>query len=190
MREKICLASASSRRSFFLKAINADFSELIPNVDETPFKNENPERYARRISETKFNDAVNKCGKDVFIVSADTVVSLNDEILVKPENRTLAKSHLERLSGIFHTVTTAVTCGYENDYTTEVSVTWVHFKQLTEKDIRLYLDSGEWYGKAGGYAIQGLGSFMIDCVKGFVDNVVGFPLALFISMAEKYGITV
>ncbi|MBN1619271.1 septum formation protein Maf [candidate division WOR-3 bacterium] len=190
MREKIFLASASSRRSFFLSALKAEFSVIIPEVDETPFRGESPLEYVVRMAKEKFSDAAKKAGReDLFIVSADTVVALDEDIFLKPVSREEALSHIRKLSGKWHTVLTALVCGFKDKNTTEVSSTEVCFRELKENEISLYLSSNEWMGKAGAYAVQGLGGFMVDGIKGAVDNVVGFPTSLFLSMAEKHGIS-
>lgn len=187
MFESICLASASSRRSFFLKFLNIKFSIIEPDVDETPLKDENPENFVRRISEKKFLYSAQKFQKCDLIVSADTIVSIDGEVLSKPRTENQAESYLIKLSSREHLVMTAMTCGFRDDFTTQVSKTSVFFKKLSQKEIKLYIQSGEWKDKAGGYAIQGFGSFMCQGIKGPLDNVIGFPLELFFSMTKKYG---
>ncbi|MBN1149884.1 septum formation protein Maf [candidate division WOR-3 bacterium] len=183
----ICLASASSRRSFFLEFLNVDFSVVEPDIDETPGEGEDPEDFARKISEEKFLYSVEKCKKSDLVVSADTIVAIDGEVLNKPKTDKQAELYLKKLSAREHLVLTAMTCGLGNNFITEVSKTSVVFKELSQREIKLYIRTGEWKDKAGGYAIQGFGSFMVESVRGPLDNVIGFPLTLFFSMTKKYG---
>ena len=182
-RPKLVLASASPRRLALLQQIGIEPDELIPaDLDETPRRNELPRRLAARLALEKARAARaiatrNAHLEGCYVVAADTVVSLGRRILPKCELMAEAGECLRLLSGRAHRVYTGVTVitpkGAERQRLVE---TRVRFKRLSHDEIEAYLASGEWRGKAGGYAIQGLaGSFVVKLI-GSYPNVVGLPL--------------
>lgn len=188
MREKkIVLASASPRRRFFLSALGFNFEIFEPDVDETPEEFENAESYAVRMSKLKIKFVKDKIKKPYdIILAADTVVSVKNKIFLKPRNKEEAEYYLRELSGTWHKVITSVSVIKNGDIKTSVKKTLVHFRKISDYDIRIYINSGEWIDKAGGYAIQGLGSFFTDNIIGGVDNIIGFPLKLVLNMLDLY----
>ncbi|MGE3248450.1 MAG: Maf-like protein [Beijerinckiaceae bacterium] len=182
-RPRLVLASASPRRLALLQQIGVEPDELIPaDLDETPKRNELPRRLAARLASEKAHAAAAIAAKQehlagCYIVAADTVVSVGRRILPKCELMEEAGDCLRLLSGRAHRVYSGVSLitpkGSERRRLVE---TRVRFKRLSSAEIEAYLASGEWRGKAGGYAIQGLaGSFTVKLV-GSYSNVVGLPL--------------
>lgn len=183
--KKFILASASIRRRFFFSKLNLDFTIVHPEVDEKIHIDENPEKYVKRITKEKFKNVL-KGNKNKIIVSADTVVVLKKDILQKPKNKEEATLFLKSLSNNWHCVITAMIVGDENNNFYDIDKSLVHFKELSSNDIKIYLDSNEWIGKAGGYAVQGFGSFLIDGINGKVDNIIGFPVSIFNELLMKF----
>jgi septum formation protein len=156
-------------------------------VDETPLPRELPPAHARRVARAKA-DCVRPRHPGAFVIAADTVVACGRRILPKAEDRATAAQCLGLLSGRRHRVLGAVEIiapdGRRRD---RIVVTAVSFKRLSAAEIELYLDSGEWAGKAGGYAIQGLAAAFIPWINGSYANVVGLPLAEVWTMLQGLG---
>lgn len=180
---RLVLASASPRRLALLEQAGIQPAALLPaDIDETPQKAEKPRDYARRMAREKAREAERLLREtdaqaDSYVLAADTVVSVGRRILPKTELVEEADACLRLLSGRTHRVYTSVCLisprGGERDRIVE---TRVRFKNLAREDLAAYLASGEWRGKAGGYAIQGLaGSFVVKLVGSYT-AVVGLPL--------------
>ncbi|MGM0562456.1 MAG: Maf family protein [Pseudomonadota bacterium] len=171
------LASASPRRRDLLRQIGLPPDAIDPaDLDETPLKGELPPAYARRIAREKA-EAVSARHEDSYVLAADTVVALGRRILPKPTDRATARGCLEKLSGRRHRVLGGITLVRPDGTLSERLVTTaVRFKRLDEVEIQAYLDSGEWDGKAGGYAIQGFAAAFIPWINGSYDNVVGLAV--------------
>ena len=182
-RPKLVLASGSPRRVTLINQAGIEPDALRPaNVDETPKRGELPRACANRLARAKADAAldlvrVDEDLKGAFILAADTVVAVGRRILPKAELIDEAAQCLRLLSGRNHRVHTAVCLVTPKEaYRQRLVETRVRFKRLSEEDIEAYLASGEWRGKAGGYAAQGIaGSFMVKIV-GSYSNVVGLPL--------------
>ncbi|MCP8895375.1 Maf-like protein [Shinella daejeonensis] len=181
--EKLILASGSPRRVELLAQVGIEPERLMPmDIDETPKRSEHPRSLARRLSTGKAQAALAALKDDPslsgrYILAADTVVCVGRRILPKTEMIDEASSVLHLLSGRNHRVFTGV-CLVTPDRTVRQKVidTKVRFKRLSGADIENYLASGQWRGKAGGYAIQGIaGSFVVKLVGSYT-NVVGLPL--------------
>lgn len=179
---RLILASASPRRLQLLQQIGIEPVALKPaDLDESPLKNEQPRALARRLSEEKAA-AIHQIYKDddhlggSYILAADTVVAVGRRSLPKTELAEEAIQCLTLLSGRTHKVFTGVSLVTPKGKTrTKVVETRIRFKRLTN-DIDPYVASGEWRGKAGGYAIQGIaGAFVVNLV-GSYSSVVGLPL--------------
>ena len=175
--QKFILASASPRRLDLLKQIGYAPCEIVPaDIDENPFERELPKPHAERLATSKAAKvAGNRPAK--LVLAADTVVACGKRILPKAEDETTARECLELLSGRRHRVITGISvilpCGKQH---TKSVTTTVAFKRLSPAGINSYIASGEWRGKAGGYAIQGLGAAYIRFISGSYSNVVGLPL--------------
>ena len=182
-RPKLVLASASPRRLALLRQIGAEPDALLPSdLDETPARGERPKVLAARLARDKADLALKVArGRDelrgAYIVAADTVVARGRRILPKPEHVDEAAGCLNLLSGRGHRVYTGICVITPKDAVrTRLVETRVRFKHLGRDDVEAYLASGEWRGKAGGYAIQGrAGAFVVKLV-GSYSAVVGLPL--------------
>ena len=182
-RPKLVLASGSPRRVTLINQAGIEPDALRPaNVDETPRRGELPRACANRLARAKAEAAMQLVRDDeelkgAFILAADTVVAVGRRILPKAELLDEAAQCLRLLSGRNHRVHTAVCLVTPNEaFRQRLVETRVRFKRLSKEDIEAYLASGEWRGKAGGYAAQGIaGSFIVKIV-GSYSNVVGLPL--------------
>jgi septum formation protein len=193
-RPKLVLASASPRRLALLQQAGIEPDGLLPaDVDETPLKAETAKDMARRLSRLKAEIARRTARnredlKGSYILAADTVVFAGGRILPKAEVVDEAAACLRLLSGRAHRVYTSVCLVTPKDTIRERLVeTRVRFKRLSKDEFERYLASGEWRGKAGGYAIQGLaGTFVIKLV-GSYSNVVGLPLYETVALLDGEG---
>lgn len=173
---KLVLGSASPRRLELLEQIGVRPDDVRPaDIDETPRKAEPPRDYALRLALEKARAIA--LAPDEVALCADTVVALGRRILAKPADAGEAARFLGLLSGRRHNVITAVALRSPQRVWTRTVVTSVKFKSLSDIEIGAYLRSGEWRGKAGGYAIQGLAAAYIPRINGSYSNVVGLPLA-------------
>ncbi|PHS38095.1 MAG: septum formation protein Maf [Robiginitomaculum sp.] len=173
----LILASASPRRLELLARIGICPDSIVPaDIDESPHKDELPKPHALRLAIGKAQ-AIAPGNKGAFILSADTVVGIGRRILPKAEDLATARSCLELLSGRAHRVFTGV-CLIAPDgrEISRVVETRLKMKRLSESEMQMYLESGEWDGKAGGYGIQGLAGAFISHISGSYSNVVGLPV--------------
>jgi septum formation protein len=174
-RPALVLASASPRRLALLSQIGiVPDRVLTPDIDETPWPGELPRLHARRLARAKANAAM---APSVAVLAADTVVAAGRRILGKPDTREQAQACLALLSGRRHRVITVVVLQGPGDRRSERLVeSTVAFARLTDRQLQAYLDSGEWQGKAGGYAIQGRAAVFVRFLSGSYSNVMGLPL--------------
>jgi septum formation protein len=193
-RPKLVLASGSPRRVSLLNQAGVEPDALRPaDVDETPRQGELPRVCANRLAYAKAATALGGIGADdevygAFILAADTVVAVGRRILPKPELVDEAAQCLRLLSGRSHRVYTAICLiTPKQKYRQRVVETRVRFKRLSSEDVESYLGSGEWRGKAGGYAAQGLAGTFIVKMVGSYTNVVGLPLYETISLLAGEG---
>lgn len=172
---RLILGSASPRRRELLAQIGVTPDEIRPpDIDETPRKGETPRPYCVRMAAAKA-DAVGADG-DALVLCADTTVAAGRRILGKPDDVAAAERYLRLLSGRRHTVITAVALRRGARAWAREVVTAVKFKRLSDEEIDAYLATGEWCGKAGGYAIHGLAGALIPWISGSFTGVVGLPL--------------
>jgi len=174
---KIILASKSPRRRTLLEQAGLEFSVIPSRIDEDFATRTSAESYVRRLAEAKAT-SVSKLYSDSWIIGADTIVFINDTILGKPKSRSEARSMLESLSAKTHQVMTGycICCQAADRIFSETIKTDVCFKKLTPKEIDWYINSGEPFDKAGAYAIQGIGTFLVRSINGSYTNVVGLPV--------------
>ena len=172
---RLILASASPRRCELLTRIGIEPHSIIAaDIDETPHRGEVPRDYARRMAREK---ALAVSGGDAHVLAGDTVVALGRRILPKAEDEATARKCLQLVSGRRHRVLSAVALKSPDGVLREkLSETVVRFKPLSPEEIKAYLASGEWNGKAGGYAIQGSAEGLIAWIAGSHSGVVGLPL--------------
>jgi septum formation protein len=175
-KPRLILASASPRRLALLQQIGIEPHDVVAaEIDETPQKTELPRSLALRLAREKA-EAVASDHSDAFVLGADTVVACGRRILPKAETESEARACLDLLSGRAHRVWTAVHLAAPGRASERVCETRVTFKRLSEDEISFYLASGEWRGKAGGYAIQGRAALFVRALTGSYSAVVGLPL--------------
>jgi septum formation protein len=174
---QLVLASASPRRAELLSTAGFTFDVRPADVDETPRPDEAPATYALRVARDKALAAADRVDDDIWILAADTVVVVDGQILGKPSSSADARRMLALLSGVVHEVLTAVVVRHDGSEASEVVSTRVRFTTLEPAEIDWYVESGEPDGKAGAYAIQGLGSRFVEWIEGSWSNVVGLPVA-------------
>ena len=171
----LILASASPRRRELIARLGLTPDAIAPaDIDETPAKGELPRDYAKRMAREKAEAAASDDG---FVLAGDTVVAAGRRILPKAEDEATARKCLELLSGRRHRVLSAIALRAPDGSMRErLSETVVMFKRLSGEEIDAYIASGEWDGKAGGYAIQGIAEGLISRIQGSHSGVVGLPL--------------
>ncbi len=180
--KKIILASASPRRREILENLGLKFDIIISGADETKLSTEiEPKLYVQEMALLKASEAAKAVGKskDTLLISADTIVLLDGEILGKPKDREDAFSMLSKLSGKTHEVITGfcVMDLWSANAVCRAEVTKVEFKNLTPDIIKSYIDSNEPMDKAGSYGIQGKGGILVQKIDGDYFNVVGLPVS-------------
>jgi septum formation protein len=186
----IILASASPRRRELLSQVGVDFEVVPSNADETVLPDESAEEHVMRLSHDKALEVAGRPGQTGrWFIGSDTVVVRDDHILGKPADAGQAATMLRSLSGRSHRVISgyAVYDRESNRTLSDAIVTKVFFKDLTTREIEGYIASGEPFDKAGAYAIQGIGSFMVPAIEGSYSNVVGLPLCEVIAALEEFG---
>lgn len=173
---KLVLGSGSPRRLELLAQIGVTPSAVRPpDIDEDPRKGEVPRDYVRRIAAEKA--AAVDCADDEVVLCADTTVAMGRRIMGKPQDEKEAAEFLHALSGRRHRVITAVAVKRGDKVWLKDVVTTVAMKSLSNPEVNSYLASGDWRGKAGGYAIQGPAGAFIPWINGSFTGVVGLPLA-------------
>ena len=173
---RLILGSGSPRRKEILAGLGIVPDVIIAaDIDETPHKGELPRPYCERVTRAKL-DAITSEPDDIVLV-ADTTVALGRRILGKPENAAQAAEFLLKLSGRRHQVITSVALRRGAQHWARTQVTAVKMKRLSDDELNSYLASGEWQGKAGGYAIQGRGGAFIPWIQGSYTGVMGLPAA-------------
>ena len=185
---KLILASQSPRRQELLHRIGIDdFSILIPHADESYDPSLSPQEIVCHISAVKAEAAAKLAAEDDIVITADTMVFLDEERLGKPHNEEEAFSMLRRLSGREHTVCTGVTVRRGQETITQAETTLVRFRPLTDSEIRAYIRTGEPMDKAGAYGIQERGALLVEGITGDYFNVMGLPVLRLARMLSHFG---
>jgi septum formation protein len=175
--KKIILASKSPRRQTLLKELNVEFEIRLKEVDEIYPENLRGGEVPVFLSKLKGEAFKNELKEDEVIVTADTIVWLNDSILGKPLDRNDAVAILKALSGNMHRVITGVTIQQKDSAYTFSETTEVYFKKLSEGEITYYIDTFKPFDKAGAYGIQEwIGYVGVERINGCFYNVMGLPL--------------
>ena len=174
-KPRLILASASPRRLQLLDRIGIVPDAVLPSdIDETEIPGETPRQIALRLAHGKAEACPDR---DAFVLAADTVVAQGRRTLPKAETVEQAEDCMRRLSGGNHRVWTGIALrSPDGQITTRVSESRVKFKRLSETEIRAYLASCEWQGKAGGYALQGMAEAFIIQIIGSPSGIIGLPL--------------
>jgi len=177
VNQRLVLASASPRRQELLEQIGISPDKIDPaDIPELPEKGETSLRFAARIAQEKANTVAAR-NPGCYILAADTVVAVGKRILGKANDEAEARKYLGLLSGRRHRVHTGMSLILPDGSTRVKTVSSaVIFKALCPHDIEQYIRSEEWQGKAGAYAIQGLGSLLVRQIQGSYSNIVGLPL--------------
>ncbi len=187
-RGKIILASASPRRRELLHQIGVQFDQQVAEIDETPRKNEPAEAYVVRLALEKARAIQARLGDDeVPVLGADTAVVIDEEILGKPRDESHAAAMLRQLAGREHRVLSAIALVGQRELC-RVSESRVHFRALTDNEIAAYWRTGEPAGKAGGYAVQGIGAIFIEQLQGSYSGVMGLPVFETAQLLQEFGI--
>ncbi len=179
--KKIILASKSPRRKELLEQIGMDIEIYPSNIDEKRISIKNPVEYVKKLARLKAEN-IGSLYPGSWIIGADTIVVIHDQIIGKPRSKADAISILKKLNNREHFVYTAFCiCNQDsNSYTMKSVVksvkTKVYFKNLTDSEIEWYVNTKEPFDKAGGYGIQGVGSFIVKKISGSYTNVVGLPV--------------
>jgi septum formation protein len=195
---KIYLASRSARRRELLRQVGVAFEMLVlrenpprgADIDETPHAGESADAYVRRVCLEKANCAWERVEQRRLprmpVLTADTTVCIDEEILGKPEDVQDARRMLERLSGREHRVLSAVTIIFGGRIESCVNESQVRFCELSSAAIRSYIDSGESMGKAGAYGIQGRAAAFISSLQGSYSGVMGLPLFETMKLLDRF----
>ncbi len=187
----LVLASASPRRKELLASVGIEVEVMPSDVPEEPLNGETPEEHVLRLARDKAAEIAGRLrdGDERWVVGADTLVISGGELLGKPKDEDEARIMLNSLSGCEHSVMTGYSIfnTLRGEVASRVVETKVRFKDLSEDEIKGYVASGEPMDKAGAYAIQGLGAFMVESIIGSYSNVVGLPLCQLVQDLEEEG---
>ncbi|HRE88340.1 MAG TPA: Maf family protein [Myxococcota bacterium] len=210
MAVPVILASSSPRRKELLERLGFTVKVIPPNVDEVRLENEGPENFVKRMARSKVLAVVDRLAQTLYtdvetgvrrtvsagrtqdarwVIGADTVIVMGDLILGKPKDTAEAAEMLHRLSNNSHRVITGF-CIHDlrkNKEGVQAVSTEVRFKRLTASEIEKYIAVGESMDKAGAYAVQGVGAYLVDSIVGSYTNVVGLPLCQTVEMMEEMG---
>ncbi len=174
---KVVLASASPRRKELLSLIFNEYDICPADCDETLPEGIKAQEAVEYLSLIKNKAALKICGKESLVISADTVVAVDGEILGKPVDKDDARRMITLLSGREHQVFTGVTLSLNGEFKTFSEKTDVVFYNLRKEEVEAYISTDEPYDKAGAYGIQGKAGLLVKSVNGDYYNVVGLPIA-------------
>jgi septum formation protein len=176
---KVTLASGSPQRSEILQKLGVEFEVVVPGVEE--LTGGDPEAEVVENARMKAR-AVSPGG---LVIACDTDVVLDGKALGKPADEAEAREYLERMSGRAHTVMSGLVVLVDGEEKSGLERTSVVFKELSEAEVERYVRFGEWRGRSGGYAVQTLGSTLVERIEGSVSNVVGLPVGLLLDLAPE-----
>lgn len=183
----IVLASSSPRRHTLLEMLGIEHIVDPADIEEEIDSNEPAESLAVRLAREKATTVAER-HPDLVVLSADTLVVLESEILGKPSSAADAKSMIEKLSGREHRVVTAVAVARDKTVLDRCDVTRVWFRELSDEMISAYVATGESMDKAGSYGVQGYGAVLVDRIEGDYFGVMGLPLRLVADLLEELGL--
>lgn len=185
--KKIVLASQSPRRKEILENVNVEF-ELVPStIDEVILVDDDPKATVLALAFEKAWDVANKVDPDRIVIGADTIV-FKDKILGKPKDKDHAFETLMALNGKRHYVYTGICliCKATGQKIVDYVETEVTFKAFDEETLTRYIETGECFGKAGSYGIQGFGGLLVESIQGDYLNVVGLPISKLGDLLKKH----
>ena len=185
----LILASASPRRAELLRQIGVRFTIHPADIDETQHLGETPEDYVQRLAREKAQAVAQQLLKiKLPVLGADTTVVLDNRVFSKPADKSEAIATLRALSGRSHRVLSAIAVVAEGRTELRLSETSVQFREIKEQEYERYWSTGEPQGKAGAYAIQGLGAVFVVGITGSYSGVVGLPLLQTFELFERFNI--
>ena len=186
---KIVLASGSPRRQELLRRMGiTEFDIRVPETEETYPEGLSPRQIVEYISREKADAAAKLCTPDEIVITADTMVFLDDQRLGKPHDEAEALRMLTALQGRHHTVCTGVTVRQGDRSLTESETTEVYFRPAAEAELRAYIATGEPMDKAGSYGVQGKGALLVEKLNGDFFNVMGLPVLRLSRMLAQFGV--
>lgn len=189
---EIILASSSPRRTELLSKYKIKHKVEVPDVNEKIYKYENPKIVVSSLSFQKSYNISRKYPDDL-VIAADTIVSKDSIILGKAKNKIEAFKMLSNLSNETHDVYTGISmiCLKKNIKIIDCVTTKVKFRKLSKAEINFYIDTSEPIGKAGAYAIQGMGGLLVEKIEGSYTNVIGLPMEkLYLILKEQFNINI
>ena len=187
--DQLILASSSAQRKALLQQIGFNPVCIAADIDETRHAGESAAAYVERLSIEKCQ-TIAAAHPEAVVVGSDTTISIGDQVLGKAANIDQAIETLSLLAGTQHSVFTGVAVASGGEHKSIVCETKVEFGPLTIEDIRAYWDSGEPQGKAGSYAIQGIGAVFVRAIHGSYSNVVGLPVHEVAALLHHFGMPV
>ena len=193
MQQQIILASQSPRRAEILRWLDVDFLQHPADIDETRLAQESPRDYVTRLAEQKAlacAAAQSELADTHLILGSDTTVAADQQVFEKPRDEADMCRMLSTLSGRRHQVFTAIATLYQGQLRSQCVSTEVTFRTVNATEMGFYWSSGEPKGKAGGYAIQGLGGQFVTHIEGSYTAVMGLPLAETAAMLREAGIKI
>lgn len=188
----LVLASSSPRRKAILEQLGLEFDVMVSDIAEDLDYTISPEEMAKSLAYQKAYDIAKKITGDKLVLGSDTIVVLDNEILGKPKDDEDVFKMLQKLSGRTHRVITGV-CLYnlgDASSLTESDTSHIKLREISDNEIKGYIASGEPFGKAGSYAIQGLGGIFVEKIEGSYSGIVGLPVFLVDKMLKHYGIEI
>lgn len=184
----LILASESPRRKELMERMGLSFRIVTAQHDETMDPALPPQQEVARVSRCKAQAVAPLCSAEDLIVAADTIVVCEGRVMGKPRDEAMAREMLRLLSGREHQVMTGLTLWQGEAVSTQTVVTRLRFRALTEEEIDAYVATGEPMGKAGAYAVQGLGSMLVEELHGDYYNVMGLPVCTLALLLRQYGV--
>jgi septum formation protein len=185
----LILASASPRRAQLLRQIGVRFTIQPADIDESQHPGEPVALYVQRMAREKAESVVQKQrAVDLPLLGADTTVVLDNKVFSKPADKTAAITTLRALSGRSHRVLSAIAVVAEGRTELRLSETSVRFRHIKEQEYERYWSTGEPQGKAGAYAIQGMGAVFVESITGSYSGVVGLPLMQTFELFERFNV--
>ncbi len=175
----VVLASGSPQRSEILRKLGVEFEVVVPGVEE--LYGGDPE--VEVLENARMKAAAVE--RDGLVIACDTDVVLDGKALGKPADAAEARSYLDRMAGRAHTVLSGLVLLREGEELSGLERTKVTFKDLSDAEKERYVRFGEWEGRSGGYAVQTLGSTLVERLEGSVSNVVGLPVGLLVELAPE-----
>src|SRR5262245_21649252 len=183
MSLNVVLASGSPQRRELLEKLGVEFEVVVPGVEE--LRGGEPEVEVLENARRKALAVVGGHPRPSLVIACDTDVALDGAALGKPADEREAREYLDRMSGRAHEVLSGLVVLHDGEERSGLERTTVVFRDLDEAEKRRYVEFGEWRGRSGGYAIQTLGSTLVERVEGSVSNVVGLPVGLLAGLAPE-----